>query len=129
VGAVIMYLSGYNPRSMADFFHKLELKYGAGGPQFLSDHPNPGNRQAAVQAEIQNWPPKNYATNSSAFASVKQDASRVKAYSAQEIADGAKSGAWVQQNKKNGSIPANVPVSANQGQGNGTGESATDVAF
>jgi Zn-dependent protease with chaperone function len=129
VGAVIMYLSGYNPKAMADFFHKLELKYGSGGPQLLSDHPNPGNRQAAVQAEIQNWPPKNYATNSSAFASVKQDASRVKAYSAQEIADGAKSGAWAQQNKKNGSIPLNVPVSANEGQGNGEGESATDVAF
>ncbi len=129
VGAVIMYRAGYNPKSMADFFHKLELKYGSGGLQILSDHPNPGNRQAAVQAEIQNWPPKNYTTNSNAFVRARQDANRVKAYSAQEIADGAKSGAWAQQNRKSGSIPPNVSVSSNEGEGSGTGGNATDVAF
>ncbi|HZD95627.1 MAG TPA: M48 family metallopeptidase, partial [Candidatus Sulfotelmatobacter sp.] len=80
VGAIIMYRSGYNPKSMADFFQKLEEKYGSGGIQILSDHPNPGNRQAAIQKEIQGWPAKNYVGNSSAFANAKQDASRVKAY-------------------------------------------------
>src|SRR5580765_2340683 len=90
VGAVIMYKAGYNPKSMADFFQKLEQKYGSGGLQILSDHPNPGNRQASIQKEVQNWPPKNYAGNSSSFTSAKQDASKIKAYSAQEIQAGAK---------------------------------------
>jgi len=133
VGAVLMYNAGYNPKAMADFFETLEKKYGNGGPQILSDHPNPGNRTQAVQQEIRNWPAKNYAGNSSQFASVKQDASRVKAYSAQEIQAGAKAGTWAQQNKKNGSIPPNVQTSdSGNGAGNGAGNApggATDVAF
>src|SRR5438105_3561867 len=47
VGAIIAYKAGYNPKAMADFFVKLEQQGGGGGPQFLSDHPNPGNWQAA----------------------------------------------------------------------------------
>ena len=47
-GAIIMYKAGYNPKAMADFFQKLESQGGGGGPQFLSDHPNPGNRVQAV---------------------------------------------------------------------------------
>jgi Peptidase family M48 len=132
VGAIIMYRAGYNPKSMADFFQKLEQKYGSGGIQILSDHPNPGNRQATIQNEIRNWPPKNYSTNNSAFSSAKQDASHVKAYSAQEIANGAKSGLWAQQNQKNGVVPANVPVSSNGDGGNapaGAGAAPADVSF
>lgn len=145
VGAIIMYRTGYNPRSLSDFFVKLEQKYGSGGIQILSDHPNPGNRQAAIQQEVRNWPRKNYVTNSNEFPSVKEDASKTKAYSAQEIANGAKSGTWEQQNRRNNVVPANVPTSSNQGSGSGagggagasssagsgsgTGEDATDVAF
>jgi Zn-dependent protease with chaperone function len=136
-GAIIMYRAGYNPQAMADFFETLQKKYGAGGPQLLSDHPNPGNRTAAVQNEIRNWPRKNYVSNSPEFASTKQDASRVKAYSAQEIANGAKSGQWEQQNRKNNVVPASGAASSSQGSGagsgsgsgSGTGEEATDVAF
>jgi Zn-dependent protease with chaperone function len=136
-GAIIMYRAGYNPRAMADFFQKLEQKYGKGGLQILSDHPNPGNRQAAIQQEVRNWPQKNYITNSNEFPGVKQDASKIKAYSAQEIANGAKAGTWEQQNKQNHVVPANLPSSSNQGSGagsgsgssSGAGEEATDVSF
>jgi Zn-dependent protease with chaperone function len=138
-GAIIMYRAGYNPKSMADFFVKLQQKYGNGGPQMLSDHPNPGNRQASIQQQVRNWPQKNYVTNSNEFPRVKQDAGKIKAYSAQEIANGAKSGTWEQQNRKNNVVPASVPTSSNQGSGggsgndsapgSGTGEDATDVAF
>jgi len=138
-GAIIMYRAGYNPKSLSDFFVKLEKKYGSGGPQFLSDHPNPGNRQGAIQQEVRNWPPKNYVTNSNEFPGVKQDASKRKAYSAQEIANGAKAGTWEQQNRQNHVVPASVPTSENEGSGagagsgngsgSGTGEEATDVAF
>jgi hypothetical protein len=131
VGAIIMYRAGYNPKAMADFFQKLEQKYGSGGLQILSDHPNPGNRQANIQKEIQNWPRKNYINDSPEFARVKQDALHIRAYSAQEIANGAKSGTWAEQNRKNGVIPASVPSSSNQGgAGNGSSrENATDVSY
>src|ERR1043166_708071 len=124
VGAIIMYKAGYNPQAMADFFETLQKKYGAGGPQLLSDHPNPGNRTAAVQQEIRNWPKKNYMTNSPEFATAKQDATKVKSYSAQEIANGAKSGQWEQQNRQNHVVPASLPQSgqgSSAGDGNGAG--------
>jgi Zn-dependent protease with chaperone function len=123
VGAIIAYRNDYNPKSMADFFTKLEQKYGNGGPQFLSDHPNPGNRQAAIQKEISNWPQENYQQSSSAFAGAKQQAGGIKAYSAQEIAQGAKSGVWAQQNQKNGAIPAGVQTTSGNPQGGGQGGS------
>ena len=118
-GAIIMYRAGYNPKAMADFFQKLEQKYGSGGPQMLSDHPNPGNRQQAIQQEVRNWPAKNYMTNSAEFPQVKQAALKVKGYSAQEIANGAKSGQWDQQNRQNHVVPANLPPSSSSNQGSG----------
>ena len=122
VGAIIAYKTGYNPKAMADFFVKLEQQGGGGGPQFLSDHPNPGNRQASIEKEIQNWPPKNYLSDSASFQQVKQDASRIKTYTAQEIADGAKKGTWAQQNKNTGSTPANLPASSGSAAAAGTGD-------
>lgn len=116
VGAIIMYRAGYNPRAMPEFFQKLEQQGGGGGPQFLSDHPNPGNRVQAVSKEIASWPPKNYVTTSTSFQSAKQRAQGIKAYSAQQIADGAKSGMWAQQNQRNGSMPKNLPVSQSNGE-------------
>jgi Zn-dependent protease with chaperone function len=124
VGAIIMYKAGYNPRAMAEFFQKLEKQGGGGGPQFLSDHPNPGNRVAAVDKEIASWPPKNFQSNAPNFASARQQATGVKAYTAQEIQTGAKQGVWAKQNKQNGAIPANVPAPSGNSGGNG-GSSAT----
>lgn len=120
VGAVIMYKAGYNPKAMADFFTILQKKYGSGGPQLLSDHPNPGNREAAVDKEIQSWPPKNYISDSTQFASAKQEASSIKTYTAQQIAAGAKQGTWAQQNQKNGAVPKGVAAGgAGQAQSQG----------
>lgn len=120
VGAIIMYKAGYDPRALAAFFKNLEQQSGKGGLQFLSDHPNPGNREQAIATEIKNWPPRNYIRDSDSFISAKDAASHVKAYTAQEIADGAKQGVWLRYNQQNGAIPKNVPVSssdANNGPG------------
>jgi beta-barrel assembly-enhancing protease len=106
VGAIIMYKAGYDPRAMADFFSKLEKAGGGGGPQFLSDHPNPGNRVQAVQLEISNWPPEKYHPTSATFVQAKQDAKHVTVYTAKQIADGAKSGRWAAQNRRSGAVPA-----------------------
>src|SRR5262249_9543414 len=123
VGAIIAYKAGYNPKSMADFFTTLEKKYGNGGPQFLSDHPNPGNRQEAIQREIQNWPKKSYLPSSSAFARVQQDSNSIKSYTAQEIAQGAKNQVWAQENRRNGAMPPNQPGSAGATPVNNSGPS------
>ena len=101
VGAVILQKAGYNPQAMADFFKTLESQ-GGSPPQWLSDHPNPGNRELAIEKEIKSWPPEHYASDSPGFQKVRQHASGVKAYTAQEIAQGAKSGEWSALNKKNG---------------------------
>ena len=111
VGAIILYKAGYNPKALADFFEKLERQEGGGGPQFLSDHPNPGNRQAAIEKEVSNWPPKNYVSNSQAFVRAKQDAGAVKTYTGEQIAEGSKQGVWAQQNRQSGVIPPNLPSS------------------
>ena len=76
---------------MADFFQTL-AQQGGSPPQLLSDHPNPGNREAAIQKQTANWPSKSYVTTSAAFQRAKDDAKNVKAYTAQEIDAGAKSG-------------------------------------
>lgn len=124
-GAIIMYKAGYDPKAMAEFFQKLEQEGGARGPQFLSDHPNPGNRVAAVTKEIQDWPPERYAVNSPQFASAKRQASATKVYTAQQIADGAKSGTWAQQNRQNGATPKNVPAPTGGAASNGSAANGT----
>ncbi len=93
VGARILYQAGYNPVEMANFFQKLESTGGARGPQFLSDHPNPGNREAAIRKEVASFPAKSFQGDSSSeFARAKQEAGGIKAYSAQEIAARAQQG-------------------------------------
>jgi len=102
VGAIVLYKAGYNPQAMADFFKSLVSQGGKAPPQWLSDHPNPGNREQAVEKEIKNWPSVSYASNTRVFQRVRQHAMGVKAYTGEEIARGAKSGEWSALNKKSG---------------------------
>jgi len=102
VGTMILYKAGYNPQSMADFFKTLASEGGQAPPQILSDHPNPGNREHAIEKQIAGWPARNYTTDTAAFGKVRQHANGVKAYTGEEIAAGAKSGQWAQMNKQNG---------------------------
>lgn len=63
VGARIMAKAGYDPVEMARFFEKLEAqerRSGGSVPQFLSDHPSPGNRVKAVSAEVRSMPSRQY---------------------------------------------------------------------
>jgi hypothetical protein len=130
VGAIIMYKAGYDPRAMAEFFQNLEKIMGNGGPQFLSDHPNPGNRVEAVDKEIADWPVKKYLASSPAFDQVKQQAKGIAAYNAKEIAEGAKSGRWALQNQQNGAVPPGgiAPAPASEAGGNISNVSYRDIA-
>ena len=113
----MMYKAGYNPRAMAQFFAKLEKEVGKGGPQFLSDHPNPGNRVEAVDKEIASWPPKQYVAANPVFQQVRQQAKGMKAYNAEQISAGAKTGQWAQQS---GAVPRDVAAAGASGADAGT---------
>jgi predicted Zn-dependent protease len=52
LGAQIMARAGYDPRSLARMFETIEKEAkGSGGPQWMSSHPNPGNRTAYITKE------------------------------------------------------------------------------
>ncbi len=66
-GARIMAAAGYNPIEMARFFEKLEHRQNSDIPEFLSDHPNPGNRADEVDAVVQTLPARNYGYTTGKF--------------------------------------------------------------
>ena len=51
LGVQIMARAGYDPRDMANMFQTIARRSGNGGPEWLSDHPNPANRYAAINRE------------------------------------------------------------------------------
>jgi hypothetical protein len=53
LGSHIMAAAGYDPRDMANVFKTIEQESGPGGPQWMSDHPNPGNRYDYINHEAQ----------------------------------------------------------------------------
>jgi peptidase M48-like protein len=119
VGAIIMYRAGYNPLRLAQFFQRLQQQQSSGGgPQFLSDHPDPGNRVQAVQAEIRNWPSRQFHDNSREFVQAKQEANNIRAYSAQQIHQMAQGGQI-----HNVSGPGDEPT----GNGRSRGDASSEV--
>jgi predicted Zn-dependent protease len=54
LGAQIMARAGYNPRDLGRMFETIERESknsGSGGPQWMSSHPNPGNRTQYINKE------------------------------------------------------------------------------
>jgi hypothetical protein len=51
LGAQILARAGYDPREMANMFKTIEAEGGGRGPEWLSSHPNPGNRYEAINRE------------------------------------------------------------------------------
>jgi hypothetical protein len=50
-GAQLMARAGYDPREMARMFETIERQGGNRAPEWLSSHPNPGNRVQAINRE------------------------------------------------------------------------------
>jgi hypothetical protein len=72
VGAYVVYRAGYDPHALPQFFEIIQQRYPQRTIQFLSDHPNPGNRIKAVDAEIpQLGPEKQWKEDSPEFQQVK----------------------------------------------------------
>jgi hypothetical protein len=94
LGTDILYDASYDPRGLPQFFEIIEGKYGQGGAQFLSDHPNPGNRIGYVDDEIASLPPKaHYIKTSAQFQHIKSIVAGMHAYTSKEVA----SGVWKHQ--------------------------------
>jgi predicted Zn-dependent protease len=72
MGSHLMAEAGYNPMEMARFFEKLNAQGGSHGLQFLSDHPNPDNREKAIEAEAHRLPQQNYGYETGEFQRMKQ---------------------------------------------------------
>jgi len=90
MGTDIAYDAGYDPRGMVQFFEIIQSKYGNGESQFLSDHPNPGNRTEYVSAEIATLPPRaQWVKTTPEFQKIHKIAMGMHAYSAKEISSGA----------------------------------------
>ena len=90
LGAQIMARAGYDPRRMADMFKTIESQGGGrGGPEWMSSHPNPGNRQAIIAKEAQMLQVRGNAEDARAFANVRERLARMEpAYTAEQIARG-----------------------------------------
>jgi hypothetical protein len=100
MGTDILYDAGYDPRALPQFFEVIEGKYGAGGSQFMSDHPNPGNRVGYVNDEIDTLPYRSsYVKTSAEFTRIKKTLAGMHPYTAKQVA----SGVWKQQG---GNAPA-----------------------
>ena len=71
LGSQIMARAGYDPRDMANMFKTIEAQGGGGGPQWMSDHPNPGNRYEYINQEAQMLRVENRVRDTGGFESAK----------------------------------------------------------
>jgi hypothetical protein len=51
LGAQIMARAGYDPRDLGRMFETIQKQGGSGAPQWMSSHPDPGNRSAYIARE------------------------------------------------------------------------------
>ena len=88
LGAQIMARAGYDPRAMASMFQTIQAEGGRSGPEWLSSHPDPGNRSNAITQEASMLRVQGNA-DTGQFASIQ---SRLRgmspAYTAEQIAQG-----------------------------------------
>ena len=89
LGAQMMARAGYDPRHMANMFKTIESQGGRGGPEWMSSHPNPGNRYNTINREAQMLQVNGNAGNQAEFQTVKSRLTGMSpAPTAQQIAQG-----------------------------------------
>ena len=72
LGAQLMARAGYDPNDLARMFETIEKQAKGGGPEWLSDHPNPGNRSQYIAQEARALQVAPNARNGRDFQEVKQ---------------------------------------------------------
>jgi Zn-dependent protease with chaperone function len=111
LGAQIMARAGYDPRALGHMFETIEKhsKGGGGTPQWMSSHPNPGNRTAYINKEAELLTVSGTA-DTSAFESIKATfASLPPAKSMSELAKGKGSSGTAEAPKSVGTPGQPVP--------------------
>ena len=78
MGSHLMAEAGYDPVQMARFFQKLNSEGGSRPLQFLSDHPNPDNRERAIEQEVSRMPQQRYGYQSGEFQKMKKAVATIK---------------------------------------------------
>jgi len=88
LGAQIMARAGYDPRDLANMFRTIEREGGGSGPEWLSSHPNPGNRYEDITREAQRLRVnRSTRSNSAEFNRIQSELNRMApARSMQELA-------------------------------------------
>jgi Zn-dependent protease with chaperone function len=89
LGAHIMANAGYDPRDLANMFQRIERQGGGGGPEWLSSHPNPGDRYERInrEARLLNVNPSRATQDTGRFNRIQAELrSRPRAPSLEEIA-------------------------------------------
>lgn len=87
LGAQIMANAGYDPRDLANMFKTIERESGgSSGPEWLSTHPNPGNRYENINREAQLLRVNNPVQNTAQFERIQSKLKRLpRAQSMAEI--------------------------------------------
>jgi predicted Zn-dependent protease len=87
LGAQIMARAGYDPRHMANMFQTIQKQGGNRGPEWLSSHPDPGNRYEAINREASMLRVDGRADTADDFRSARASLARMSpAPSAQQVA-------------------------------------------
>jgi beta-barrel assembly-enhancing protease len=73
LGSHIMAAAGYDPRAMATLFQTIQKEGGSRSPQWLSSHPDPGNRSQYILTEAKSLGVSNPVRDTGAFDSVQAD--------------------------------------------------------
>ena len=93
LGAQIMARAGYDPRHMASMFRTIAQQGGNRGPEWLSSHPDPGNRHAAITREAETLRVADAANTSGSFQSARASLSRMSpAPTTEQVARAQKNG-------------------------------------
>jgi Zn-dependent protease with chaperone function len=88
LGAQLLARAGYDPRAMATMFQTIQGEGGRSGPEWLSSHPDPGNRSAAITREASMLRVQGNA-DTGQFSSIKSQLQGMSpAYTAEQIARG-----------------------------------------
>ena len=117
LGSQIMARAGYDPRDLANMFRTIQQQGGSGGPEFLSDHPNPANRYERINQEAAMLRVDNPIRESAEFVRIQQ---RLRAMGrAPSMAEIARSGQRYPSDNGNQRYPSdggnNYPAGATVG--------------
>jgi beta-barrel assembly-enhancing protease len=92
LGAQIMASAGYDPMDLARMFETIEKQGGSSGPEWLSSHPNPGNREERISQEAGKLKVTNGGRRSQSAEFSKIQSSLKRMPPAQNMSEIAKSG-------------------------------------